>query len=56
LQAAHRQSIESLKLPDPKIWLCIAGIDSKTRVAMSISNDNGRTFFNLLDEVNNYQG
>jgi pimeloyl-ACP methyl ester carboxylesterase len=56
LAGSHRQSIESLKLPDPKMWLCIAGIDSKTRVAMSISNDNGRTFFNLLDEVNNYQG
>jgi pimeloyl-ACP methyl ester carboxylesterase len=48
----HRQKLENLKLPDPKIWLCIAGIDSKTRVAMSISKDGGRTFFNLQDEVN----
>ena len=54
LAKKHRQRIESLKLPNPKMWMCIAGIDSKTRVAMSISKDNGRTFFNLLDEVNNY--
>jgi hypothetical protein len=51
----HRQSIEGLKLPDPKIWLCIAGIDSKTRVGMSFSQDGGRTFFNLTDDVNNYK-
>jgi pimeloyl-ACP methyl ester carboxylesterase len=50
----HRQRIENLKLPNPKMWLCIAGIDSKTRIAMSISQNNGRTFFNLADEVNNY--
>jgi hypothetical protein len=54
LAKKHRQRIESLKLPNPKIWLCIAGIDSKTRVAMSISKDSGRTFFNLSDEVNHY--
>ena len=48
----HRQKLESLKLADSKIWLCIAGIDSKTRVGMSISTANGRTIFNLLDEVN----
>jgi pimeloyl-ACP methyl ester carboxylesterase len=59
---AHRQNIENLKLPDPKIWLCIAGIDSKTRVGMNTSTvrdektGKDRIFFNLPDDVNNYKG
>ena len=56
LAKKHRQSIEGLKLPNPKIWLCIAGIDANTRVGMSTSTNNGRIFFNLSDEVNNYGG
>jgi len=56
LARRHRERIENLKLPNSKIWLCIAGIDSKTRIGLSISQNSGRTFFNLADEVNHYQG
>src|SRR5205814_311348 len=32
---AHRDAMETLVLPDSKKWLCIAGVNTKTRVGMT---------------------
>ncbi len=53
----HRTRIEGLKLDDPKRWLCIVGVDTKTRVRLVSRPDaNGRPFFELEDPVNDYCG
>jgi hypothetical protein len=36
---SHRTRIEKLQLPDSKKWLCIVGVDEKTRVRMTIDKD-----------------
>jgi hypothetical protein len=51
----HRISIEALTLPDPKRWLCIAGIGEDTRVSMNIDIGPDGPVFNVADEVNDYQ-
>jgi pimeloyl-ACP methyl ester carboxylesterase len=53
--ARHRDTIEHLELPNPKMWLCIAGIDADTRVDMSIDPGDRGPMFNVSDEVNNYR-
>jgi hypothetical protein len=53
---AHRDSLEGLKVPDPARWLCIAGLDSDTRVEMSITtDDNGQIRFLVGDAENQFQ-
>ncbi len=52
---AHRTSIESLKLSDPKRWLCIAGVGGETRLNVTITNDaDGNPFFTLGEETNTW--
>ena len=46
----HRTRVERLKLVDSKDWLCIVGVDTKTRVAMRIARDaGGNPRFGLAD-------
>ena len=53
---AHRQALEKLTLPDPKQWLCVVGVNAKTRVGMSISKDlQGRIWFDVEDEVDEFE-
>jgi len=53
---AHRESLERLKLPDAKRWLCIAGVNAKTRIGMSISKGaDGRTWFDVEEEVDEFE-
>ena len=53
---AQRTALESLQLTDPKRWLCIAGIDSETRVRMTIEKDSASIIrFCVDDEVNDYK-
>jgi len=52
---AHRAALEKLTLPDPKQWLCVVGVNAKTRVGMSISKDaQGRTWFDVEEEVDEF--
>src|SRR6266403_782932 len=53
----HRANIENLVLSDSKQWLCIVGVDGKTRVRIHIDkDDNGKPQFDLSDNdvVNEY--
>lgn len=52
----HREALEKLKLPDPKRWLCIVGVNAKTRVGMSISKDpQGRIWFDVEEAVDEFE-
>jgi pimeloyl-ACP methyl ester carboxylesterase len=50
---AQRASMEGLKLPDSKRWLCIAGVDAETRVGMSIQDEGAGVIRFILDEAVN---
>lgn len=51
----HRTRLDRLSLPDSKRWLCVIGVDSKTRVSMvSRPDDAGAPFFDLPEPVNEY--
>src|SRR5438045_5350907 len=53
---AHRDAMETLVLPDPKKWLCIAGVNTKTRVSMTIDQDaQSKIWFNVEDEVDEFK-
>ncbi len=43
----HRERLESLRLPDPAVWLCVVGVGSRTRVRLRIERRGGAPFFNL---------
>jgi len=46
----HRTRLEKLALENSKSWLCIVGVDAKTRVGMRIKKDsNGNPHFDLMD-------
>jgi len=46
----HRSRLEKLTLEDPKKWLCIVGVNSRTRVRMHIKQDpDGQPWFDLSD-------
>lgn len=52
---AQRDAMDSFQLPDTKRWLCIVGLDTKTRVNMSIDTiAGGKIRFNIGDAVNGY--
>lgn len=52
---AQRENMESFQLPDSKRWLCIVGLDTPTRVNMSIGTDaSGNIRFNIPGAVNQY--
>ncbi len=51
---AQREAMESLQLADPKRWLCIVGLDTDTRVEMSIAATADGLRFNLSDAENLY--
>lgn len=53
---AHRDRLESFRLPDPRRWLCIVGLNTDTRTGMSITtNPEGRTRFEVGDATNLYK-
>ena len=53
---AHRESLEKLTLPDPKQWLCVVGVNVKTRVSMSISKDaEQKVWFDLEEAVDEFE-
>ncbi len=46
----YRTRTEKLQLSDPKVWLCVAGVDAPTRVRMQIRKDpDGNPRFDLTD-------
>lgn len=52
----HRSSIERLRLPDSKIWLCVAGVDGETRLGMDIGpDDSGKPLFKLEEPRNEWR-
>ena len=57
---AHRQRINKLVLTDtgltPNDWLCIAGVDSTTRVGIKVESNSSGVFFNFEseDRANNW--
>ncbi len=50
----HRQRIEGLDLAKagiaPENWLCVAGVDAKTRVQMHVEVERGKPFFRLTSD------
>ncbi|MBP7141087.1 MAG: hypothetical protein KBA71_04225 [Opitutaceae bacterium] len=53
----HRRRLERLKLPDPRRWLCVVGVDAETRVSMAIRPDGGgKPRFELEDPRNEWGG
>lgn len=53
----HRRRIERLKLPDPRKWLCVVGVDAETRVGMSIKQDaSSKPRFELGNPKNEWSG
>lgn len=55
LARAHRHRLERLSLADTSLgdssrWLCIVGVDARTRVRLRVSTVKGRPVFNLSGE------
>jgi pimeloyl-ACP methyl ester carboxylesterase len=47
----HRTRLERFKIEDPKRWLCVVGVNEKTRVRMRVLADrSGQPQFDLSDE------
>lgn len=51
---AQRDAMEKLQVPDTNRWLCIAGLDTDTRVEMSLDTDANGTRFVLEDAENQF--
>ena len=48
---AQRDAMENLKLPDPNRWLCIAGLNTDTRVEMSIDEKDPTAKWFVLEDA-----
>ncbi|MFM7101736.1 MAG: esterase/lipase family protein [Verrucomicrobiota bacterium] len=52
---AHREGLDALRLPDPKVWLSIVGVGADTRLDVKITKSGGDVRFELPEPANKWR-